>query len=123
MTTYRIGQTVTRKGSETHGLVIDAWTNKHGARMVTIVTGRMSCPIALEAREVTPYVVQSPDTVILMDDRGNAWFFEVMDVTADGLSILIQNEDGALCTVPLTEVTRIIPASIARLTSLVGVQS
>jgi hypothetical protein len=120
MITYAVGQTVTRKGTETHGLIIDVWQNKHSERMVTIVTGRKSTPIALYAREVMPYVVQSPDVVILMDDRGNPWFFEVLDVTADGQSILIQNEDGVICTVPMNEITRVIPASIARLAMLVG---
>ncbi len=124
MITYKVGQTVTKKYSETHGLIIDVWTNKMGVRMVTLMTGRLSTPIALEAREVTPYIIQSPDVVMLTDIRGNPWLYEVCDVSADGLSVIVKEElDGKLYTVPMSEITRVIPASIARLHQLVGAGS
>ncbi len=117
-----IGQTATRKGTETHGLIVDTYTNSYGTSRVTMLTGRKSIPVTYDAHELTPYVIQPCDTVGLMDDYGSLWFYEVYDLSTDGFNCLLKDESG-MGWYPLSEVTRVIPASIERLRQLTGGES
>ncbi len=118
MDTFSIGQTVTRKGTEVHGLIVEMHMHNRN-QMINVFHTRKTPPITYYAYQLQPYVVQSPDIVLLMDDHGHPWAYEVMDVSADGQSVLLM-EDGTLGYVRLSEVTRVIPASIARLMRLYG---
>ena len=119
MNTFTVGQTVTRRGTESHGLIVDVYTH-NGAQMVKVFHSRKTPPYTYRASELDLYIVQSPDTVLLMDDHGGLWAFEVLDVSADGATLYLMGTDGAYETAPLSEVTRIIPAPIAKLMRLYG---
>jgi hypothetical protein len=123
MTTFTKGQTVTytsaHTGNQTHGLVTDVYTHSDGKEKVIVFYSRKSPPITYYASQLTAYVVQSPDMVCLMDDHGGLWAYEVLDVNVSGDAVLLQDDEG-MAWVPLTQVTRVIPATIARLMRLYG---
>lgn len=107
-----IGQTVTVKGTEKHGLVTDVWTYK-GVTRVAIQSSFKSDPIVYNASELTPYIVQSPDTIIVRDGS-TQWMFEVLDVKAD-MSAVYVILNGEIVTCDMRYVVRVIPASIGRM--------
>ena len=114
-----IGQTVTPRGTEAHGLIVDMYTH-NGTQKVSVFHSRKTPPRTYDACELAPYVVQSPDMVMLMTDHGALYPFEVADVAADYSAVYVYGLDGQRHRVPMNEVTRVIPATVARLTSFYG---
>lgn len=118
---FKPGQTVTRTsitGQQTHGLVISVYMHS-GREKVQVVTGFKIPPLTFDASELTPYVLQSPDVVIVKDDDGALWSFEVLDFTADETGIIVKH-DGRFGVRPVESIIRIIPASFERIKILVG---
>ena len=119
MDTFIIGQTVTPRGTEAHGLIVDMYTH-NGTQKVSVFHNRKTPPRTYDASDLMPYMVQSPDMVMLMTDHGALYPFEVADVAADYSAVYVYDLDGQRHRVPMNEVTRVIPATIARLAGLYG---
>ncbi len=118
---FKAGQTVTHTsitGQQTHGLVVDTYTH-NGMSKVKVVVGFKVPPLTYDAHQLTPYVMSSPDWVIVKDDDGVLWSFEILDFTADESGIIVKS-DGRFWVCPLSSIIRVIPASVARISALVG---
>lgn len=111
MDTFKIGQTVTKTGTEKHGLVVNTWT--HNGRVKVAVQMNYRTPaITFDAWELTPYIIASPDTVIVQHPVDKTyWAFQVMDVEADYSGVYIK-DNGALIVCPMSNIVRVIPASV-----------
>lgn len=113
MNNFTIGQTVTRKGTEQHGLVIGTW-EFNGIKKVSVQMNYRTPPFVFDAHEIAPYIVASPDTVIVRSPiDGSLWAFEVMDVEADYSGVYIK-DNGALIVCPMSYIARVIPASVRK---------
>lgn len=112
MTTFTIGQTVTRKGTERHGLVTKTWEHQ-GRSKVAVQMDYRNPAITFDAHELAAYIIASPDTVIVRSPLdGSLWAFEVLDVEADYSGVYIK-DNGALIICPMSYIVRVIPAVIA----------
>lgn len=111
--TFAIGQTVTRKGTEQHGIVTSTWTH-NGREKVAVQINYRTPPFVFDTHEIAPYIVASPDTVIVQNPHDKTfWAFEVMDVEADYSGVYIK-DNGALIICPMAYIVRVIPASVGR---------
>ena len=110
---FSIGQTVTRKGTEQHGLVVSMHTHQ-GREKVNVQINYRTPPLCFDAHEIAPYVVASPDTVIVRSPiDGSLWAFEVLDVEADYSGVYIK-DNGAIIICPMSYIVRVIPASVRK---------
>ena len=113
MHTFTAGQTVTRKGTEQHGLIVSMHTH-NGAQKINVQMNYRTPPLTFDAHEIAPYIVQSPDTVIVRSPiDGSLWAFEVLDVEADYSGVYIK-DNGAIIICPMAYIVRVIPASVRK---------
>lgn len=113
MNNFTIGQTVTRKGTELHGIVVRIWEHQ-GRVKVAVQMDYRNPPITFDAHELTAYIIASPDTVIVRNPLdGSLWAFEVMDVEADYSGVYIK-DNGMLIICPMSYIVRVIPAATMR---------
>jgi len=95
MNPFTIGQTVTRKGTDIHSLVVATYRFQ-GRDYVKVRTSMKTPPISELASAFVPYVMSSPDWVMVKDDDGILWAFEILDMTADGSGVIFKRGEDYL---------------------------
>jgi hypothetical protein len=118
-TPFKAGQTVTVTRTGFHGLVVNTYVYQ-GETRVNVRTSPLVPALSYAVHELTAYSVQACDHVVVRDDDGLFWTFEVLDVNASGTAVLFNRDEGVYDWCPMANIISVIPMENIKHTAMGG---